>query len=75
MIGSLFKATLDETLSQEERKGVIDQISKLKGVMSARFNEASKPANEIWIHTLGNDIQPDVRKIKGVKDTQQFYVQ
>jgi hypothetical protein len=74
MIGSLFKATLEETLSHEQRKDIIDQIRKLKGVMSASFNEASKPSNEIWIHTLGDDIQKDVRKIKGVTNTFQIPV-
>lgn len=74
MLGSLFKATLDETLSHEERKDIMDQITKLKGVMSARFNQAAKLGHEIWIHTMGDNIQNAVNKIKGVKETVQIPV-
>lgn len=65
MRGLGLKATLEEGLSSQERDNVLDQVRKIKGVISASFNPAAEPA-VIAIHATGN-IQETVKKISGIE--------
>ncbi|MDE2021162.1 MAG: hypothetical protein KGJ13_12570 [Patescibacteria group bacterium] len=64
MLGSEINVVLDEALDQDARKTLAKDISKLKGVFSAHFNEK---AGTVRVHYSGlNEVIQEIGKIKGV---------
>jgi hypothetical protein len=68
-----FKVILDNSLSDKECAAIEKKIKKIKGVISAAFNEASSP-KQIWVtygytlHGSNASVTDKVRKIPGVTD-------
>jgi len=66
MIGSEINVVLDEKLNTEEREKIIQDISAIKGVFSAHFNEKAKV---IYVHYSGLDeVCQEIEKIDGFKE-------
>ncbi len=65
MIGSDINVVVNKTLDKQECEKITKDISKLKGVFSAHFNEKAKT---IYVHYSGLDeVCQEIKKIKGVK--------
>ena len=74
----IFRATLDNSLSAKECDDVVKQIKKIKGVLSAAFNEESNQKQILVTYCPprhGNHVSvaDKVRRIRGIKDIKTVF--